>query len=70
VGPRDRQGQVTHPTRVVSLNEECGEMRAPFVATYEGVTVRCATYGEDCTKGEIVPIRGGAPAGRKVPATR
>jgi potassium-transporting ATPase KdpC subunit len=68
IGPRDRQGHVTHPARVVSLNEECGVVKAPFVATYDGVTVQCATYGEDYAKGEVVPIRGRAPATPKVPA--
>lgn len=68
IGPRDRQGHVTHPTQVVSLNEECGVVNTPFVATYKGVTVQCAKYGEDYTKGEVVPIRGGAPAEPKVPA--
>ncbi|HEY0538026.1 MAG TPA: potassium-transporting ATPase subunit C [Actinoallomurus sp.] len=68
IGPRDRQGHVTHPTQVVSLNEECGVVNTPFVATYKGVTVQCAKYGEDYTKGEVVPIRGDAPAEPKVPA--
>jgi K+-transporting ATPase ATPase C chain len=68
IGPRDRAGHVTRPTRVVSLNEECGVVNTPFVATYRGVTVECAKYGEDYTKGEVVPIRGGAPAQPKVPA--
>jgi K+-transporting ATPase ATPase C chain len=68
IGPRDRQGHVTHPAEVVSLNEECGVVNTPFVTAYKGVTVRCATYGEDYTKGEVVPVRGGAPADPKVPA--
>lgn len=68
LGPRDRQGHVTHPAQVVSLNEECGVVNTPFVATYKGVAVRCAKYGEDYTTGEVVPIRGGAPARPKVPA--
>jgi K+-transporting ATPase ATPase C chain len=68
IGPRDRQGHVTRPTRVISLNEECGVVNTPFVATYKGVAVQCAKYGEDYTKGEVVPIRGGAPADPKVPA--
>src|SRR5262249_15612931 len=62
IGPRDRQGHVTHPTQVVSLNEECGVVQEPFIATYQGVTVQCAKYGEDYTRGEVVPIRGDAPA--------
>jgi K+-transporting ATPase ATPase C chain len=68
MGPRDRQGHVAHPTRVVSLNEECGVVKTPFIATYKGVTVECAKYGEDVAMGEVVPIRGNAPADPKVPA--
>ncbi|GLY78142.1 potassium-transporting ATPase subunit C [Actinoallomurus iriomotensis] len=68
MGPRDGQGHVTHPTRVVSLNEECGVVARPFVATYDGVPVECAKYGEDYAKGEVVPVRGGAPAHPVVPA--
>lgn len=68
IGPRARDGHVTHPTRVVSLNEECGVVSTPFIATYRGIAVECAKYGEDYTKGEVVPIRGDAPADPKVPA--
>lgn len=68
IGPRDRTGHVARPNRVVSVNEECGVVTGPFIATYEGVPVECAKYGEDHTKGEIVPIRGTAPAQPKVPA--
>jgi K+-transporting ATPase ATPase C chain len=68
IGPRDRRGHVTHPARVVSLNEECGVVARPFVATYHGVPVECAKYGEDYATGEVVPVRGGAPAHPAVPA--
>lgn len=68
IGPRDRAGHVARPTRVVSLNEQCGVVAKPFIATYGGVTVECAKYGEDYSKGAIVPIRGNAPARPKVPA--
>jgi K+-transporting ATPase ATPase C chain len=68
IGPRDRLGHVTHPTQVVSLNEECGMVNTPFIATFKGIAVRCAKYGEDYTKGEVVPIRGTAPADPEVPA--
>jgi K+-transporting ATPase ATPase C chain len=61
-------GHVTHPTQVISLNEECGVVDTPFVATYAGVPVQCAKYGEDYAKGEVVPVRGAAPARPKVPA--
>jgi K+-transporting ATPase ATPase C chain len=68
IGPRDRAGHVTRPTRVVSLNEQCGVVAKPFIATYGGVTVECAKYGEDYSTGVTVPIRGNAPARPKVPA--
>lgn len=53
-------------TRVVSLNEACPEK--PFLATYRGVKVECATFGEDYAKGKTVPIRGNAPSKPAVPA--
>ncbi len=68
IGPRDRVGKVTTPTRVISLNEECGVVDRPFVATYRGVRVECAKYGEDYSAGVTTPIRGAAPATPKVPA--
>lgn len=68
IGPRDATGHVSRPTDVISLNEECGVVAKPFIATYRGVPVRCATYGQDYAKGETVPIRGDAPAHPKVPA--
>jgi potassium-transporting ATPase KdpC subunit len=65
------QGAVT---RVVSVNEACPTK--PFLATYKGVKVECATFAEqmhasggaDYSKGKIVPIRGDAPAHPAVPA--
>ncbi|MGN6336403.1 potassium-transporting ATPase subunit C, partial [Mycobacterium sp.] len=68
IGPRDARGNVVHPTRVVSVNEPCGSTAAPFLTLYEGVRVECARYGEDYTIGQIVPIRGAAPADPAVPA--
>jgi K+-transporting ATPase ATPase C chain len=60
------QGGVTGPvTRVVSVNEACPE--TPFVATYRGVKVECATYGEDLSTAVVVPVRGDAPAVSAVP---
>jgi len=53
-------------TRVVSLNQACPTK--PFLATYKGVAVRCAKFGEDYATGQIVPIRGTAPAHPAVPA--
>ncbi len=68
IGPRDVTGNVVHPTRVVSVNEPCETAATPFLATYEGVRVECAKYGEDYSIGQIVPIRGAAPADPVVPA--
>ena len=68
IGPRDARGNVIHPTRVVSVNEPCQSTPAPFLTTYEGVRVECAKYGEDYSIGQIVPIRGAAPANPVVPA--
>ncbi|OMC45308.1 potassium-transporting ATPase subunit C [Mycobacterium sp. IS-1264] len=68
IGPRDSRGYVTHPTRVVSVNEPCGTTPRPFLDFYEGVRVECAKSGEDYSIGQIVPIRGAAPADPRVPA--
>lgn len=68
IGPRDERGTVVRPTRVVSVNEFCDSTRAPFVETYRGVRVECATPGEDYALGQIVPVRGDAPADPVVPA--
>ena len=68
IGPRDSLGNVIHPNRVVSVNEPCQSTTAPFQTSYEGVHVECAKFGEDYTIGQIVPIRGAAPANPVVPA--
>ena len=68
IGPRDARGNVIHPTRVVSVNEPCQSTQTPFLTLYEGVRVECAKYGEDYSIGQIVPIRGAAPANPAVPA--
>ena len=68
IGPRDARGVVAQPTRVVSVNEPCATTPAPFLTTYEGVRVECARDGEDYSIGQIVPIRGNAPADPAVPA--
>jgi len=67
VGPRDALGNVVHPTKVVSVNEPCDTTRTPFLNTYEGVRVECAKFGDDYSIGQIVPIRGAAPADPAVP---
>ena len=68
IGPRDARGDVVAPTRVVSVNEPCETTQTPFLSTYEGVRVECARPGEDYSIGQIVPIRGSAPADPAVPA--
>ena len=57
-----------HPTQVISVNEPCSTTKAPFLSSYEGVRVQCATFGTDYSVGQIVPIRGAAPADPAVPA--
>ena len=62
-----RENGFTGPvTRVVSVNQT----GAPFLATYQGVTVEPAAKGEDyqALGGVITPIRGDAPATPAVPA--
>lgn len=68
IGPRDARGNVIRPTRVISVNEPCATTQTLFLKTYEGVRVECATPGEDYGIGQIVPIRGSAPADPAVPA--
>ncbi|GAA1545887.1 potassium-transporting ATPase subunit C [Actinomadura kijaniata] len=67
-GPRAKDGTVPHPTRVVSLNEQDGVVKVPFVAAYRGVNVELARYGEDYARGLVVPVRGNASARPAVPA--
>ncbi|GAA2153491.1 MULTISPECIES: potassium-transporting ATPase subunit C [Glycomyces] len=62
------EGTSGEVTRVVSLNEECGTVAAPFLAEYEGVQVECAEYGEDYAAAIITPVRGDAPDEPAVPA--
>ncbi|MFI6168165.1 potassium-transporting ATPase subunit C [Nocardia sp. NPDC051052] len=65
IGPRDADGQVSHPTRVVSVNQACPA--TPFLATYHGVQVDCAKPSEDYAAGRIVPIFGDASVDTPVP---
>ncbi|MCX4790595.1 MULTISPECIES: potassium-transporting ATPase subunit C [unclassified Streptomyces] len=53
-------------TKVVSLNQACPAK--PFLASYQGVPVVCATPGEDYSAAVAVPVRGNAPAHPAVPA--
>ena len=55
-----------HVTRVVSLNQTAPAK--PFLATYKGVPVELAKFGDDYAKGQVVPIRGNAPSRPVVPA--
>jgi K+-transporting ATPase ATPase C chain len=61
-----RDGLTGPVTRVVSLNQACPA--TPFVASYDGVTVECAKFGEDYSHGLVTPVRGDPPANPAVPA--
>lgn len=67
IGPRDAAGNVVNPTRVVSVNQLCENTTTPFLDTYESVRVQC-NDGSDFSQGQIVAIRGAAPADPAVPA--
>ncbi|WP_067548167.1 potassium-transporting ATPase subunit C [Nocardia crassostreae] len=67
-GPRAVDGEVDHPTKVVSVNEFCSVSPDTFIPTYKGVKVECAAEGEDYSIGRIIPIRGNAPEISQVPA--
>lgn len=68
MGPRDARGQVIAPTEVVSVNEPCDTVSTPFLSTYENVRVTCAEPGADYSAGQLVAVRGAAPADPAVPA--
>jgi K+-transporting ATPase ATPase C chain len=53
-------------TGAVSINQACPA--TPFITSYQGAPVTCATFGADYSKGKVVPIRGSAPAHPAVPA--
>jgi K+-transporting ATPase ATPase C chain len=61
-----RDGASGPVTRAVSLNQACPA--TPFLATYQGVRVECATFGADYSTGVVTAIRGAAPASPAVPA--
>jgi potassium-transporting ATPase KdpC subunit len=61
-----RDGLTGPVTRAVSLNEACPTV--PFLASYGGVTVECAKFGEDYSHGVVTPIRGDASATPAVPS--
>jgi K+-transporting ATPase ATPase C chain len=52
---------------VVSVNQECPAK--PFISTYDGVAVTCATFGVDYRIGKIIPVHGpGKGTDNPVPA--
>jgi potassium-transporting ATPase KdpC subunit len=53
-------------TRAVSINQACPAK--PFIATWQGVAVECARFGQDYSRGVITPVQGPAPAVSAVPA--
>lgn len=53
-------------TRVVSVNEACPAV--PFLAAYKGVKVECGTFGDDYSKGQVMPIHGSVTGTPAVPA--
>ena len=61
-----RDGLTGLVTRAVSVNQACPAR--PFVTTWEGVDVECATPGQDYSHGVVTPVRGDAPADPAVPA--
>ncbi len=69
IGPRDARGNVVHPTRVVSVNEPCATTQGAVPGHLRGrARSNAHKFGEDYTIGQIVPIRGAAPANPAVPA--
>jgi potassium-transporting ATPase KdpC subunit len=53
-------------TKVISLNQTTPS--TPFVATYRGVPVQLAVFGQDYSRAQVVPIRGDAATDPAVPA--
>jgi K+-transporting ATPase ATPase C chain len=49
-------GLTGNVVKVVSVNQACPA--TPFISSYDGVPVTCATYGGDYAIGKIVPIHG------------
>jgi K+-transporting ATPase ATPase C chain len=61
-----RDGLTGPVTRAVSVNQACPA--APFVGTYQGVTVECAKPGDDYSKGVLTAVHGDAPQNPAVPS--
>ena len=69
IGPRDALGNVVNPTKVVSVNEPCATTADAVPRTPTKASGSSAPeFGEDYSIGQIVPIRGAAPADPSVPA--
>lgn len=68
MGTRDRAGNIPHPHRVISVNELCDTTKVPFIASYAGMRVECAKFGEDYEDAALIPIRGAAPDVSGIPA--
>ncbi len=66
LGPREADGRIAHPTRVVSVNQACPT--TPFLPTYLGVRVECADPGAVYSTGLVVPVIGDASPDTPVPA--
>lgn len=66
LGVTHRSGGSGPVSQVVSLNQECPAV--PFVSTWDGVRVRCATFGVDYSRAVIVVVRGNAPERPVVPS--
>jgi potassium-transporting ATPase KdpC subunit len=61
-----RDGLTGPVTRAVSVNQACPA--APFIGTYQGVSVECATPGDDYSGGVLMAVRGDAPENPAVPS--
>jgi K+-transporting ATPase ATPase C chain len=58
-------GTVGTVTKVVSVNQECPA--TPFIRSYDGLPVSCATFGVDYRVGRIVAIHGPGKASPQNP---
>jgi potassium-transporting ATPase KdpC subunit len=54
-----------HVIRAVSMNQPCPA--TPFLSSYGGVPVTCASFGADYSRAKVVPVRGDASAHPAVP---
>ncbi len=68
IGPRDSRGNVVHPTKVVSVNEPCDTTRRRSSTPTRVCGSNAPSSARTTAIGQIVPIRGAAPADPAVPA--